>query len=297
VNPVFEFLENYYRPKRQLRFFFMIGGVVLFALVMAFAAKMWIFGIEEVPSYVCGSSDRDYADCVRAYKSQAGDFAEARALASLIPLAIGALFGWAWFPIRNKDSAPLVRLFRERPMDGVWIYPLEIRTKKRGQVRYRQHRLIVGTVQRKKLQIELPGEAIASTMAMFSATLPHATVGYNDQLETQFRANPESLRKPVSQAQAAAAQQQAAPAQPQPYPQQPMPMPGQQPPYPQQGQPYPQHGQPYPQQGQPYPQQGQPYPQQGQPYPQQGQPYPQQGQPSPQQGQPQYPTPGWPPRR
>ena len=219
MNPaLFELLESYYRPKRQLRAIFMVAALLLFALLMCMAASMWIFGVDEVPSYVCSSGDRDYAACVRAYKSRAGEFAEARVLMSLIPLAIGALFFAAWFPIRNKNAPALVRLFRERPMDGVWIHALEIRTKKRGRVLWRVHRVIVGNVQRKKFHIEVREDSLQSTIATFSAALPQATVGYSEQLEAQFRANPESLRRPVPQAQAAYPQQQPMYPQQQPHP-------------------------------------------------------------------------------
>ncbi len=236
VNPaLFELLENYYRPKRQLRATFAVGGLVLFALLMCWAASMWIGGIDEVPRYVCAPGDREYVECVARYKSRAGEFAESRALASLVPLAIGALFGAAWFPIRSRNSPALVRLFRERPVDGVWIYPLEIRTKKHGRVRYRQHRVVVATTQRKKLHIDVLESTLQPTMALFSAALPHATVGYTQQLDAQFNANPEALRRPVPPGHP---QQQAMPPQ---YPQQ-----GQ---YPQQPQ-YP-HQQPLQQQ---YPQ-------------------------------------------
>lgn len=204
---VFDLLENYYGPKRSLRAFFAIGGLVLFALLMGWAASLWISGIDEVPRYVCTPGGREYAECVARYKSRAGEFAEARALMSLVPLAIGALSFAAWFPIRSKSSPALVRLFRERPFDGVWIYPLEIRTKKHGQVRYRRHRVVVGTVQRKTLEIEVAEERLQATMAMFSAALPHATIGYNQQLEAQFRANPESLRRAAPPGHAMSAQQ------------------------------------------------------------------------------------------
>ena len=60
VNPaLFELLESYYRPKRQLRAIFMVAALLLFALLMCMAASMWIFGVDEVPSYVCSSGDRD----------------------------------------------------------------------------------------------------------------------------------------------------------------------------------------------------------------------------------------------
>jgi len=259
---LFDLLENYYRPKRQIRAFVWVGGLVLFVLGMCWAASMLIFGVGKVPTYVCAPGKLDYDACVQRYESRAGEFAESRALVSLIPLAIGVLFFAAWFPIRNKNSPALVRLFRDRPMDGVWVYPLEIQMKKRGQVRYRTHRVVVATVQRKKLHVEVLEEQLKPTLAMFSAALPHATVGYSDPLEAQFRSNPESLRQRP---------QQPYPQQPMPYPQQHQPQPGQhqqQPPYPQQQ---------YPQQQ--YPQQQ--YPQQQHPQ----QPYPQQPRP-----------PGWPPR-
>ncbi|MCB9779430.1 MAG: hypothetical protein H6742_12760 [Alphaproteobacteria bacterium] len=88
-----------------------------------------------------------------------------------------------------RKARPL-QLLRERPQEIVWIYAFVVRNKATSWILLR-----MADGKHLRLPVQFGGED--AVLQALGAYLPHATSGFSDERDAQYRRDPASLRRPV----------------------------------------------------------------------------------------------------
>ncbi len=112
--------------------------------------------------------------------------------------ALGLLVGWLTVvPILNPRDCPLVRLLRDNPEKVCWISH-HAAPGGRGPSR-NVFMVTLQDVDKKGHTIQVKAKRLDELMETLQAIAPRATVGYSDELNKQYAADPYSLLKDASE--------------------------------------------------------------------------------------------------
>jgi hypothetical protein len=113
---------------------------------------------------------------------------------SKLPLTLVAILGvvyCGWTGLRPVDAQPGIAALAAGGRDIVWIY---VQRLTRGGA-HSASRLHLGLVNRNLVWLEVPKERDDEFMRAVAESLPHATSGYDPDLQERFFRDPASMRR------------------------------------------------------------------------------------------------------